>query len=84
MATATAPTPRDRRKHEPTLTKDQIKELPAVLTPPQYAEAFGFSKRYTQKACQEGKLPARLVGGRYYINTAKVLEMFGLADTDAE
>lgn len=63
---------------QPTITADEIKNLPAVMYPSQFAESFGFSKRYVQAECQRGHLPARLVGSRWYINTKKALELFGI------
>lgn len=63
---------------QPQITAEEIRRLPAVMYPGQYADAFGFSKRYTQLECQRGHIPAKLVGGRWFINTAKALEQFGI------
>lgn len=63
---------------QPKITADEIRHLPAVLSPSQYSDAFGFSKRYVQLECQRGHIPARLVGSRWFIRTKAALEMFGI------
>ena len=60
------------------INSETIDELPAVITPKQYAQLFGYSLRYVQKLCQRGKVRCSNVNGHYYIDTAAALKAFGL------
>lgn len=57
-----------------------IKDLPATMSPREYAQVFGMSERYVQTLCQTGEIKAvqRKRGGRYYIPTAEALAANGI------
>jgi hypothetical protein len=72
MATATG---------QPRITVSQTQSgmLPALMTPEEWHELTGLSKRYIQTQCKRGDLPVcRVGGGRYRILTRKAFNALGI------
>lgn len=45
-----------------------LKDLPALLTPNKFAEVTGCDPNDVRVRCRKGKLPARKIGGKWFIH----------------
>ena len=63
---------------KPSLTIEEVKALPTPCRPEDFAKLSGMNLRTVQRLCGTGEIPARKFCGRWYINTARALELLGL------
>lgn len=57
--------------------------LPAVMRLAEFCDGVGINRRYGQRLAQEGRIPARLVNNRYFVDTRAALAMFGIDGGEA-
>lgn len=78
MGKAESARSKDTKRSKARLT--DVADMPATMSPREYAQVFGMSERYVQMLCQTGEIKAvqRKRGGRYYIPTAEALKANGI------
>ena len=64
---------------QPTMTIEQVRNLPALISKKEVAELTGLHPRTVQAMARNGKLPSVIVGNRYVFVTARILELYGLS-----
>lgn len=66
--------------NKPTMTIEQVRNLPALIGKKEVAELTGLHPRTVQAMAHKGKLPSVIVGNRYVFNTARILKLYGLGE----
>lgn len=64
--------------HRFTVAEISSGSLPAVMKLGDFADGIGLNRRFAQRMAREGRIPATLTCGRYYVNTKQALADFGI------
>jgi excisionase family DNA binding protein len=74
-------TPRAREAPERAVLRlgRELGSLPMLLAVPEAAKLLGISRSAAYRLADSGELPSCRLGGRVYIRTAKLFEMFDAA-----
>lgn len=62
------------------ITRADLEHLPALIDASTAAQLTGFSSHYVTDLCARGKIAGVKVGRRWRINTAALLDQFGLGE----
>lgn len=60
------------------MNEEQIRDLPALLTPAQVAEMLGMHRRTVERFAASGRFPATKFTGRWLLPKARLLKLCGL------